>query len=58
MDVLLPGFKNTLSATEYAKGQLKNEKENCSKKRQVMGFFGKYNIDFRKMDDQGQKFQN
>ena len=40
LDVLLPDFKDKLPETEHAKGQTKKEKENCSKNRQVVGFFG------------------
>ena len=40
LDVLLPEFKDELPETEHAEGQTKKEKENCSKNRQVMGFFG------------------
>ena len=55
-DLLDAKFKNELPETEYAEGQSKKEKENCSKNRQVMGFFSI--IDFREMDDQGRKIEN
>ena len=41
LDVLLPEFKNELPDSEYAKSQTKKEKDNCSKNRMVMGYFGK-----------------
>ena len=40
LDVLLLEFKTELPETEYAKGQTKKLKDNCSQNRQVMGFFG------------------
>ena len=40
LDVLLPDFKYELPETEHAEGQTKKTKDNCSKNRQVMGFFG------------------
>jgi hypothetical protein len=40
LDVLLPEFKDKLPETEHAESQTKKEKDNCSKNRQVMGFFG------------------
>ena len=40
LDVLLPEFKNELPDSECAKNQTKKEKDNCSKNRLVMGYFG------------------
>ena len=40
LDALFPDFKNKLPVSEYAKGQTKHEKENCSKNRIIMGYFG------------------
>ena len=40
LDVLLPEFKNELSDSEYAKSQTRKQKDNCSKKIMVTGYFG------------------
>ena len=40
LGVLLPEFKNELPDSEYAESQTKKEKDNCSKNRQNIGFFG------------------
>ena len=40
LHVLLQDFKNELPETEHAEAQTKKMKDNCSKNRQVMGFFG------------------
>ena len=40
LDVLFPEFKNKLPDSEYAESQTKKEKDNCSKNRMVMGYFG------------------
>ena len=40
LDVLLPDFKNKLPENEHAEGQTKKLKDNFSKNRQVLGFFG------------------
>jgi len=38
LDILFPELKNELPVSE--KGQSKKEKENCSKSKMVMGYFG------------------
>ena len=40
LDVLLLEFKNELPDSEYKESQTKKEKDNCSKNRIVMGYFG------------------